>query len=324
MKSRRLTGGWTPTRLLGLGIVGAMMPIVGVAADVGAERPARVKADWNVRDHIPLAKITVQSHRGAGKLAPENTLMALRLAWKLGTVPEVDLRTTKDGVIVAFHDANFKRLVKGAPPELKRKGIADLEWAEVRTLDVGAWLGKEFTGCRIPKLDDILGLLTGKPQRRLYLDIKNVDLNQLAKAVKAAGVEAQVILASTDYTQIRRWKRLAPAAGTLHWMGGSEETLARRLAKLRRAGFAGITQLQIHVRTRQTDRGKVFSPSESFLVETGNELRKHGILFQTLPWGRSDAPVYWQLMDLGVASFATDYPGATMKAIRQYYARKHP
>ncbi len=304
-----------------LALVAISLPAMAAGAETAATAPP-VKSPWNVRDHIPLDQITVQSHRGAGELAPENTVEAFELAWKLGTVPEADLRMTRDGVIVAFHDSNLKRLVKDASPELQAKGIADLEWAEVRRLDVGAWKGEKFAGCRVPTIDDILKLLAGHPKRRLYLDIKNVDLVRLAGLAREAGVEAQVILASTDYELIRRWKELAPAAGTLHWMGGTEQELAERLRKLGAADFAGVTQLQIHVRTQETAAGKVLSPSDTFLVETGRELRKHGILFQALPWGRSDAPVYWQLMDLGVASFATDYPDTTMAAIQDYYARK--
>ena len=290
---------------------------------LGAERPAGPASEWNVRNHFPISQITVQSHRGAGKLAPENTIKAFQLAWKLGTVPEADLRTTKDDVIVAFHDSNFKRLVKDAGPDLKSKGVEDLDWPEVQRLDVGSWMGLEFVGCRVPSLDETLDLLKEQPKRRLYLDIKNVDIRRLANAVREAGVESQVILASTDYDLIRRWKSLAPASGTLHWMGGTEEELTERLRKLQEVKFSGITQLQIHVRTKETEQGKVLSPTDSFLIATGSELRKHGILFQALPWGRSDAPVYWQLMDLGVASFATDYPDTTMDAIRQYYARQH-
>ncbi len=302
--------------------VAIAIPAVCLAADPAADRPAAPKSDWNVRDHLPLDEITVQSHRGAGKLAPENTVEAFLLAWKLGTVPEADLRTTKDDVIVAFHDANFKRLVKDAGPELKTKGIEDLDWADVQRLDVGSWMGPEFAGWRVPCLDQILDRLAGQPKRRLYLDIKNIDLARLADAVRSAGVESQVILASTDYELIRRWKEVAPAAGTLHWMGGTEEELAERFRRLRETKFAAVTQLQIHVRTQETEQGKVISPSEVFLLAAGRELREHGILFQSLPWGRSDAAVYWQLMDLGVASFATDYPDLTMEAIRQYYARK--
>ncbi len=313
---------WIPVPQL-LWLLAISVPASSAGAETAAGQSAPIKSPWNVRDHIPLDEITVQSHRGAGELAPENTVEAFELAWNLGTVPEADLRMTKDDVIVAFHDANFKRLVKDASPELKSKGIPDLDWAEVQRLDVGTWKHEKFAGCRVPSIDDILKLLAGQPKRRLYLDIKNVDLARLARLVREVGVESQVILASTDYELIRRWKDLAPAAGTLHWIGGTEEELTERLRKLGEAEFAGITQLQIHVKTQETEQGKVLSPSESFLVETGRKLREHGILFQALPWGRSDAPVYWQLMELGAASFATDYPDVTMKAIEDYYARKN-
>ncbi len=41
-----------------------------------------------------------------------DALGSYELAWRLGTVPEADVRTTKDGVPVAFHDGNFGRLVR--------------------------------------------------------------------------------------------------------------------------------------------------------------------------------------------------------------------
>jgi hypothetical protein len=34
--------------------------------------------------------------------------------------------------------------------------------------------------------------------------------------------------------------------------------------------------------------------------------------------------VYWQLLDLGVASFATDHPNVILKAVRDYYAVAQP
>jgi thiazole synthase ThiGH ThiG subunit len=102
-------------------------------------------------------------------------------------------------------------------------------------------------------------------------------------------------------------------------MGGTEEVLAKRIADLRAAGFASITQLQIHVRPGKD--GSI-TPSPEFLLKTGGELRKHGILFQTLPWQSQDTALYRRLMDLGCASFATDYPDILMKAIREYYEQK--
>ena len=281
--------------------------------------PADVRSDWNLRGHIPLRDVTVQSHRGAGVLMPENSIDAFELAWKLGTVPEGDLRTTSDGVIVAFHDEDFRRILPSAPPADQKKGIKDLSWAAVARLDIGAWKGARFAGQRVPRMADVCQILGRHKRRRLYIDIKNVDLEQLASEAHAAGVAAQLILASTDYAVIRRWKQLAPESATLHWMGDTEAALAKRIDALRAAGFADITQLQIHVRPGADGS---FTPSAEFLLKTGAELRTRGILFQTLPWQSKDPELFRRLMDLGCASFATDYPDVAMKTIREYYRER--
>jgi glycerophosphoryl diester phosphodiesterase len=271
-------------------------------------------ASWNLRDHIPLEEVVVQSHRGAGVLSPENSVEAFGIAWKLGTIPEADLRTSRDGVIVAFHDGDFQRILPSASNDDRKRGVADLTWDELRRLDIGAWKGPKFAGQRIPRMTDVYVILERHPQRRLYIDIKNVDLEQLADESKS--VHKQLILASTKYDVIRQWKKLAPESNTLHWMGGTEAELAARFAELRTTKLADITQLQIHVRT---GKDGALTPSPAFLASVGEELRQHGILFQALPWDRKDPEICWQLMDLGVASFATDYPDVVMQAIRDYY-----
>ncbi len=287
----------------------------------GVERDVP-KAGWNVRDHVKLKDFVIQSHRGAGTLAPENTIPAFELAWKLGTIPEADIRTTRDGVIVAFHDKDFSRLVKDAPASLKKKGIKDLAWHEVQKLDVGSWLSEKFKGTRVPRMEDVFEIMEKDRHKRLYLDIKNVSLEALAGLVRSHEIQQQVILASTHYGIIKKWKELVPESGTLHWMGGSEDSLEKRLEALRKKKFRGITQLQIHVWLKKDPRGDPFIPSSRFIVRTGEELHKLGIVYQVLPWGVARKDIYWKLMDLGVESFATDHPMVTLKAVREYYARK--
>ncbi|HEY2573505.1 MAG TPA: glycerophosphodiester phosphodiesterase family protein [Verrucomicrobiaceae bacterium] len=300
--------------------------------------------DWNIVDHILLEKVVIQSHRGAGVLAEENTVAAFELGWKLGTYPECDLRTTTDGVIVTFHDENFSRVVKGVSPELAKKGVKDLTYEELMKLDVGAWKGDAFVGRRVSRLSDAFAAMRGRPERHLYLDIKNVDFKQLAAEVRAAGAERQIVLASPKPDQIREWKTLVPESDTLLWMRGSEADLRKRIDALRKDGFTGITQLQIHIFPNKTieealkiaaitpDKIKTtvesakssanrFTLSDDFIIELGRELRKHNILFQSLPY-TSDTSVYAQLLDLGLASFATDYPDVTMREIKAYYDRK--
>ncbi|MDR2704691.1 MAG: hypothetical protein LBC02_02825 [Planctomycetaceae bacterium] len=272
--------------------------------------------NWNVRDHIPLEEFMIQSHRGAGNLAPENSLEAFEIAWSWTTIPEADLRLTKDGNIVAFHDNNFKRILPNASEEMKNKGVADLPLREVKNLDIGAWKGEQFSGQRIATLREICEVLKKHPKRKVYIDIKKIDFEQLARETEH--VHPQLILASTNYEEIKLWKKLAPKSLTLHWMGGTEEKLTERLAQLEKVKFEAVDQLQIHV---NIDKEGQFSPSDNFLRNTGERLRKYNVLFQTLPWNGSDPKVYQHLLDLGVASFATDFPDTTVNAVRKYYGQ---
>ena len=274
------------------------------------------RTDWTIRGRIAPEDVVIQSHRGAGVLAPENTREAFELAWSVGTVPEADLRMTRDGVIVAFHDGNFARVAKNADAALKKKAAEDLSWEELAAVDVGE-------GLRAARMDEVFASMKDRPERRLYMDVKKVDLEALAAAVKAHGVEERVVLASPRTSDLRRWKALAPSSGTLLWMGGSEESLRTRLETLRSEAFAGLTQLQVHVRLKKgADLSKPdpFTPSDAFLIELGRELRERKILFQVLPWGASDPKVYARLLDLGVMSFATDHPKNTVAAVRAYLA----
>lgn len=275
-------------------------------------------ADWNIRDHIPFDELTVQSHRGAGMTAPENSLETFEMAWDWGTIPEADIRMTKDGVIVAFHDNNFKRILPDAPEEMQKKKVQDFTFEELRNIDIGAFRGEAFAGQKIPSIAEIVEQLKADPKRRVYLDVKDqVDLAQLAEQTK--DVHPRLILASTHYNILQDWKKVAPTAQTLHWMGGTQEKLQQRLDDLEKVKFADVDQLQIHVHIAKDG---TISPSEAFLEKQGEVLRKYGVLYQVFPWESQDPEIFWKMMDLGVASFTTDYPEPTMKAIRVYYEQK--
>jgi len=291
----------------------------GGAANVETSQPLR--AEWNVTKHIPREKLIVQSHRGAGELSSENTPEAFELGWKLGTAPEADVRQTTDGIIVAFHDKDFSRVVKDCPPHLRNKGVEDLAWTEVQELNVG---DKETTH-KVARLEEVFALMSKHPERRLYLDIKKVDLAALAELAQQHGVESQVILAAPAHATILQWKKLVPQSDTLLWMGGSEAEIRAKFNAAREANFEGITQLQVHTRMKAPvenigrDSVDPFNLSDAFLVSLGEELRARGILYQTLPYGGTREGVYWKLFDLGFMSFATDRPDVTNRAIEKYF-----
>lgn len=199
------------------------------------------------------APFHIQAHRGAGIEAPENTIEAFTSAWDIGVTPEADLRTTADGVIVCFHDADFRRVVSNVDEAKRGEGVEDLTAEEVTKLEVGAFRGKQFAGQRVPTLAQLFDALEGRPERLVYLDIKteNVDLDQLAKQVVEAGVQSQIIFTTKHHELIRDWKRRVPDSLTLIWNGGSEADLRKRLAAIRKNDFEGITHLQIHEGSRR-------------------------------------------------------------------------
>jgi glycerophosphoryl diester phosphodiesterase len=254
------------------------------------------------------------------------------LGWKLDCIPESDLRTTKDGVIVAFHDNNFARVVKGASPELKKKGVEDLTYAELAQLDVGSWKGEQFRGRRILPMATVFKFMRAHPERHVYMDVKSIEFPLLASEVKKYGVGNQIVLASPKVEQLREWKALVQESETLLWLHGNEAKLGKEFEELRRTNFKDVTQVQIHVYPKDsTDSwappADASAPEDPFrlrseyLLKTGEELRAHGVLFQVFPY-TEDPSVFAKLMDLGVMSFATDHPDVAIRELKAYYAAR--
>jgi len=87
------------------------------------------------------------AHRGAGKLAPENTLASLRFGHARGyRMAEIDVKLSADGVAFLLHDDTLDRTTTG-------HGRADaLPWRELAQLDAGSWHSPAFAGETIPSL----------------------------------------------------------------------------------------------------------------------------------------------------------------------------
>jgi glycerophosphoryl diester phosphodiesterase len=81
------------------------------------------------------------AHRGAGKLAPENTLAAFRLGAQHGyTAFECDVKLSADGVPFLLHDDTLDRTTDA------RGLAADRPWSELSQLDAGSWHSRHHAG----------------------------------------------------------------------------------------------------------------------------------------------------------------------------------
>jgi glycerophosphoryl diester phosphodiesterase len=71
----------------------------------------------------------VFAHRGVAQAAPENTMGAFEAAAALGLGGiELDVRLTRDGIPVVFHDENLTRLTIGLPEAHSNARIAETDW----------------------------------------------------------------------------------------------------------------------------------------------------------------------------------------------------
>jgi len=90
------------------------------------------------------------AHRGAGKLAPENTLAAFRLGASHGyRMFECDVKLSADGVPFLLHDATLDRTSNG-------QGLAaELSWDELSRLDAGSWHSPAYAGEPLASLEAV-------------------------------------------------------------------------------------------------------------------------------------------------------------------------
>jgi glycerophosphoryl diester phosphodiesterase len=130
----------------------------------------------------PARAVDVVCHRGANEYAPENTLAAAELCIEWGVAyVEIDVRTSKDGVLYILHDPWLNRTTNG-------KGfLFQLTSDEIDALDAGSWFDKKFAGEKVPRLEPYLRAIKGRI--KVYFDVKHADLKQLIKLVYDVGME---------------------------------------------------------------------------------------------------------------------------------------
>lgn len=96
------------------------------------------------------------AHRGAGKLAPENTLAAFRVGAAHGYRGfECDLKLSADCVPFLLHDTTLERTTSG------HGHAGRLNWSDLSRLDAGRWHSRAHAGEPLPSLDAVAAYCIG-------------------------------------------------------------------------------------------------------------------------------------------------------------------
>lgn len=150
----------------------------------------------------------VIAHRGASAYAPENTMSAFKKALELGAQGlELDVQLSLDGKLVVIHDEKLDRTSDG-------KGwVKDKTLEELKSLDFGSWFSKDFTGEKIPLLDEVMELISSW-DGLLNIEIKNgVVLNpdieqKVADAIAKFDMHDRVIVSSFNHYSLVKLRKI--------------------------------------------------------------------------------------------------------------------
>ncbi len=251
-----------------------------------------------------------QAHRGGLREVPENTLAAFYEAWRLGTLPEIDIRTTADGTIICLHDATLKRTTNAT--DQAEVPVSQLPLKDVQRYDAGSWFDPAFAHERIPTLKQVFQVLQRHRDYQIYLDLKAVDLAQLTALIETYQVADQIIFSHNRVASCEAMKSTIPALRTMLWIGGDAEAIWRTYQTAAASGFAHLDQVQLHL--KPAEGTWPFALSRERLQTAVTETRAAGVDLEVLPFTFTPQSLH-ELVALGIQWYATDEPQRFRKAL---------
>lgn len=149
-------------------------------------------------------RILVAAHRGGHLTVPENSLPSIDEAIHAGAdIVELDIRETRDGVMVLMHDKNLDRTTTA------RGELSNYTYSETQQFYLthqGA-----ATSCRIPTFREALAY--AKDRIRVDIDFKISGMEARKRAyeiISELGMEDQVLFFLYDFTEMDSLYKINP------------------------------------------------------------------------------------------------------------------
>jgi glycerophosphoryl diester phosphodiesterase len=156
-----------------------------------------------------MSRPLVFAHRGACKVAPENTLPAFEAAIGSGADGvELDVQYSSDGHLVVIHDLTLEALTNGTGR------VTAHTLGALRVLDAGSHFGPQFAGTRIPLLNEVLDVVRGRLLVNVELKVPDTGSSgmgaDVVATIRAHGMADQVVISSFNPFVLRRAKLAGP------------------------------------------------------------------------------------------------------------------
>lgn len=231
----------------------------------------------------------VIAHRGASFYAPENTYVSFDRALAMGAKHlELDVHMSADGKLVVIHDAKLDRTTNGSGM------VGEKTLVELLSLDAGSWFGPEFTGERIPVLEDLMRRYRNRAH--LHIEIKGggqATVEEVGKLVRELEMADQVTVTSFSMDRIEEMRKGFPEIKT--------GILVREVTEpvMEKAKALGIAQI--------CPRADQITP------ELVKALKERG--FGVRAWGVRNEALMENVIHSGADGMTVDFPDKALKSL---------
>lgn len=159
------------------------------------------KLMFYIREGTNQTKVNYIAHKGASKVAPENTTKAFELAGQAGVFGiETDIQSTKDGCLVCMHDSTVDKTTdgKGKVSDITLKNIKKLK------IDYGNNVEK-YNNLTVPTFEEYLDICKKYSCFAIVELKRNLTEESVKKAVKTIkdkNMQDKCIIISFNYTSL--------------------------------------------------------------------------------------------------------------------------
>ena len=226
------------------------------------------------------------AHRGASAYMPENTLLSFYTGISMNANGiETDVRRTRDGKLVLFHDNTLDRMagVSGS--------VSDYTYDELRAFDIS----RDGYSDKIVSLETFLECFSFRDVT-FAIELKDSDIEvDVANMLRKYNMSRKTVVTSFEFDLIKKFKEVAPEFRVGHLCSEVDEALERRLIDI------GADEI---------------CPKASTL--TAENIDKwHKLGFRVRAWGVSDESLMRTVYDLGADGMTVNFPDKLHQYIRE-------